>query len=88
MPINPEIWEFPCRHDIKVFGLSHHPLTDVVSAVVKAQALSFDPASIRSKSSSGGKYLCVTIGVEFQTKEQVDALYQALHACPEVTQTL
>lgn len=88
MPINPDIWEFPCQHDIKVLGLSHHPLVDVVIEVVSLHVGSFDSSTIRTKPSSSGKYLSVTATVRFDTKEQLEALYQALHARDEVTQTL
>lgn len=88
MPINPDIWEFPCQHDIKVLGLSHHPLVEVVIDVINLHIRNFDPATIRTKASSGGKYLSVTATVHFETKEQLEALYQALHDREEVTQTL
>ncbi len=88
MPINPDIWEFPCQHDIKVLGLSHHPLVDVVIELVTAHVGDFDQSTIRTKPSSSGKYISVTATVQFQTKEQLEALYQALHAHKEVTQTL
>ncbi len=88
MPINPDIWEFPCQHDIKVLGLSQYPLVDVVIEVVTAHVTNFDATSIRTKPSSSGKYLSVTATVHFTSKEQLEALYQALHARDEVTQTL
>lgn len=88
MTINADIWEFPCQHDIKVLGLSHHPLVDVVIEVVTQHVDNFDSASIRTKPSSSGKYLSVTATVHFQTKEQLEALYHALHLRDEVTQTL
>ena len=49
---------------------------------------SCDTASIRTKPSSSGKYISVTATVQFTSKEQLEALYRALHARDEVTQTL
>jgi len=86
--INPDIWEFPCQHDIKVLGLSHHPLVEVVIEVVSQHVGNFDSGTIRTKPSSSGKYLSVTATVQFTSKEQLEALYQALHNRDEVTQTL
>lgn len=88
MTINPDIWEFPCQHDIKVLGLSHHPLVEVVIEVVRQHVDNFDHNTIRTKPSSSGKYLSVTATVHFTSKEQLEALYQSLHARDEVTQTL
>ena len=88
MAINPDVWEFPCQHDIKIFGLAHHPLRERVVQIINQHVDDFDPATIRSKTSSGGKYQSLTASVNFVSKEQVEALFQALHACEEVTQTL
>ena len=88
MTINSDVWEFPCQHDIKVLGLSQHPLVDIVIEIVSAHAPDFDSASIRTKPSSSGKYLSVTATVRFDSKEQLEALYRALHQREEVTQTL
>jgi hypothetical protein len=88
LTINPDIWEFPCQHDIKVLGLAHHPLVDIVIALVTEHVGSCDTASIRTKPSSSGKYISVTATVQFTSKEQLEALYRALHARDEVTQTL
>lgn len=86
--INPDIWEFPHTHDIKVLGLAHYPLVDVVIEVVTRHAPDFDPSSIRITTSRTGKYLSVTASVHFTSKAQLEALYQALHAREEVSQTL
>jgi len=88
MNINTDVWEFPCQHDIKVLGLAHFPLVDVVIEVVSTHAPDFDRASIRTKASSSGKYLSVTATVRFDSKEQLEAIYTALHQRDEVTQTL
>ncbi len=86
--INEQIWEFPNTHDIKVLGLSHFPLVDVVIEVVKQHAPDFDPGTIRTSPSRTGKYLSVTATVHFTSKEQLEALYLALHQREEVSQTL
>ena len=86
--INEQIWEFPKSHDIKVLGLSHYPLVEVVTEVVRQHAPDFDPAPIRATPSRTGKYLSVTATVHFTSKEQLEALYLALHAREEVSQTL
>jgi len=88
MGINEQIWEFPKSHDIKILGLAQYPLVDVVIEVIKQHAPDFDPTTIRTKPSSSGKYLSVTATVHFTSKEQLEALYLALHAREEVTQTL
>ena len=86
--INEQIWEFPKSHDIKVLGLSHYPLVEVVTEVVRQHAPDFDPSTIRTTPSRTGKYLSVTATVHFTSKEQLEALYLALHAREEVSQTL
>ena len=40
----------------------------------------FDPATVEMRPSKGGNYLGLTFTVRATSREQLDALYRALHA--------
>lgn len=88
MNIQEHLWDFPCHHDLKVMGLAHFPLADVVTEVVRRHAPDFDPASIRAKHSRTGKYISITATVYFTSKAQAEAIFLELHQREEVSQTL
>ncbi|OUR88553.1 hypothetical protein A9Q81_23440 [Gammaproteobacteria bacterium 42_54_T18] len=86
--INESLWEFPCEHNFKVMGLSQHPLSKVVTEVIKTHAPDFDESRITVKNSSSGKYLSVTAYVQIEDKQQLEAIYIALDKRTEVYCTL
>ena len=74
-----ELMEFPCHFEFKAFGpggddsrFDEQVLT-AVSTVVPASR-----QAMRSRSSSGGKYQCVTVLVTLQSRSQLEAAYAAL----------
>lgn len=79
---------FPTPFPIKVMGMREEGFAQEVVAVVLAHAPDFDPATVEMRPSSAGKYLSVTVTIEARSREQLDALYQALTGHPKVMMVL
>ncbi|HMY00121.1 MAG TPA: DUF493 domain-containing protein [Agitococcus sp.] len=81
---NLEAWELPRHHTFKVLGEMQYPLAQVVADIAIKHCPSFDAAKISMRSSSGGKYLSVTVEVYLETKDQINGLYEDFNAAPEI----
>ena len=80
----PSLIEYPSAFPIKVMG----PQVDnFVAAMVKV-ARQFDPgfdaSTVEQRTSSGGRYLGLTLTVMATSREQLDALYRTLSSHPMV----
>lgn len=81
----PSLIEYPSAFPIKVMGLAGE---DFVVALVEI-ARRFDPGfdadrGVVLRASTGGNYLGVTLTVTATSREQLDDLYRALSAHPQV----
>jgi len=80
--------DYPCDFPIKVLGRAQAGFAQAVLAVVRAHAPDFDGSGMAMKTSKQGKYLSVTCTVRATSREQLDALYQALCDHPMVVMVL
>ena len=87
MNIPPEdsLIEYPSDFPIKVMGKQHPEFAQTLTAVVLEHDPGFDPASVEMRPSKGGNYLGLTFTVRATSREQLDALYRALHGHPMVS---
>jgi len=76
--------EYPSLFPIKVMGDNQDGFVHAVTEIAKRHDPAFDAATVQLRDSSGGKYLGVTITVTATSREQLDALYQALSSHPMV----
>ncbi|WP_395792939.1 YbeD family protein [Aquimonas sp.] len=81
-------FEFPCRIEITAVGLASADWIERVTGAIHALGLSFDADSVRSRSSSGGKYLSVSLSFDAHSREDYDAAHGALRALPGIKWTL
>lgn len=72
------IIEFPCDFPIKAMGLATHNLEVVVFEIINLHAPDTPKDALKTRESSNGKYISVTVTVNAQSQEQLDAIYQAL----------
>ena len=72
------VLEFPCVFPIKAMGLAIHDLEVVVGDIVREHAPDTSADAFSSRASSNGKYISITVTVNAQSREQLDAIYQAL----------
>ena len=81
----PSLIEYPSAFPIKVMGVAG---AEFVAALVEI-ARRFDPGfdadrGVELRASSGGNYLGVTLTVTATSRAQLDDLYRALSAHPQV----
>lgn len=79
---------YPCRFPIKVMGERSDGFLPEMLSVARR----FDPGmateSVEIRSSSGGKYLGLTLHVWVSSRSQLDDVYRALSGHPMVKVTL
>ncbi len=80
---------FPCRFPIKVLGAAAGGDFDAaVMAIVRRHAPGLSAAAVTTRLSRGGRYVSVTVTVDAESREQVDAIYRALTADERVLMVL
>jgi len=84
IPREPSLIEYPAQFPIKVMGGNVDGFTEAVLEVVRQFDPAFDPQSIEKRSSSGSKYLGLTVTVTATSRVQLDDLYRALSSHPMV----
>ena len=72
------IIEFPCDFPIKAMGLAVHDLEMVVLNIINTHAPETPKDAFKSRHSSNGKYISVTVTINAQSQSQLDAIYYAL----------
>lgn len=86
--LREELWTFPCDHNLKVMGLSHHPLVDILTDIVRAEVPDFEPQNVKTLPSRTGKYHSITVMVHIENRQQLENIYRALAAREEISWTL
>ena len=84
----PSLIEYPCDFPIKIMGKTQAGFAQAVLGIVRAHAPDFDGSTMEMKTSKAGKYLSVTCVIRATSREQLDALYQALCDHPMVVMVL
>ena len=79
---------FPCEFPMKVMGRREDGFAQLVADIVMRHAPDFDPATIEMRSSKQGRYLSLTVTINAQSREQLDALYKELSGHPMVIMVL
>jgi putative lipoic acid-binding regulatory protein len=72
--------EFPCEVDIKVMGLADSRFPVVTREAVERHVGELPGHRIRTRPSSGGKYLSITYVVSVDSHAHLQAVYTELHA--------
>lgn len=76
--------EYPSRFPIKVVGDNANGFVHAITHIARQFDPGFDAASIELRESGGGKYLGVTITITATSRAQLDDIYRALTAQPQV----
>ena len=80
--------KYPCEFPIKAMGLASASLHLTVLEIVQRHAPAADSSTLKSRPSSNGKYISVTITITAQSRAQLDAIYTDLTACEHVLMAL
>lgn len=79
---------YPCDFPIKVMGRREAGFAQSVMEIVLKHAPDFQPATMEMRPSRQGKYISLTVTVQAQSREQLDALYRELCDHPAVVMVL
>ncbi len=82
------LFEFPCQFPIKAMGKNIAEFDSIVVSIVRNHAGDILEGAVKVKSSKGDKFLSVTVTIEAQSKQQLDAIYQDLNDSPAVIMVL
>ncbi len=70
--------EFPCDFPIKVIGQPHVSFEATIAALVSTHIDDFDTARISATRSRTGRFVSLTVNVQVENREQLQALYLEL----------
>ena len=84
----PELLTFPCTIDIKAVGKQSARFEALVHAIVSRHIRPQDLLSTTHRESRGGNYVAITLTIRALGRAQLDAIYEALSASPEVLMAL
>jgi len=83
-PIQDSLIEYPCDFPIKVMGEQVDGFVDAMLMIVRNFDPEWDDSRMTRRSSSGGKYLGLTLTIRATSREQLDELYRTLSTHPMV----
>jgi putative lipoic acid-binding regulatory protein len=87
-PQNESLLSFPCEFPIKVMGRREDGFAQTVADIVQRHAADFNAETMEMRSSKNARYLSLTVTIEAQSREQLDALYSELSKHPMVIMVL
>ncbi len=79
---------FPCEFPVKAMGKSGCDLDIIVVGIVRKHAPDLSEAAIKTRASTNGNYISVTVTVHATSRRQLDAIYQDLVDCEAVIMAL
>ena len=80
--------KFPCEFPIKAMGKSDCSLDTIVVEIVRKHAPDLGEGAIKTRASTNGNYVSVTVTVNATSRRQLDAIYQDLVDCEAVIMAL
>ena len=88
MSESESLLEFPCQFPIKAMGKSRDDFDAIVVEIIRRHVPDIREGAVTSRPSKGGNYTAVTVVIEATSREQLDAIYLGLTACPDVLMAL
>jgi len=76
--------QFPCEFPIKAMGRSDDDFPPLIAAIVSRHAPDWDSSQLSIQSSRNGRFQSVTVTIQAQSREQLDAIYCELSAHEQV----
>jgi putative lipoic acid-binding regulatory protein len=81
------VMKFPCTFPLKVMGLNAPEFPEAVLSVFEKH-MDREQLSCATRTSSGNKYLSITVTFTASSREQLDTIYEELNSHPLVVMTL
>ena len=79
---------FPCVFPIKVMGANQDDFESLVVSIIKKHATIATEEIITTRLSRGGKFLALTVRINAESQDQLDAIYKELSAHERVLMML
>jgi len=79
---------FPCSFPIKAMGRAEEGFDLMIFAIVRRHSPGLGEAAVKSRLSTGGRYMAVTVTIEAMSQGQVDAIYRELSSHERVMMAL
>jgi len=70
--------QFPCSFPIKAMGRAEADFDALVVEIVRRHVPNLMESAVVTHPSKGGKWVSVTVTIQATSREQLDAIYQAL----------
>ena len=84
----PEGMVYPCRFRVKAMGLDEDDFDALVVQIIRRHCPDISEGAVSLKPSKNGKYVSVTVDIEAQSREHLDAIYDDLTAHDRVLMRL
>lgn len=84
----PEGMTFPCDFVVKAMGLHEPGFDALVVEIIECHGPKIPADAVSLRPSSNGKYVSVNVSFSAQSREQLDAIYDALTAHDKVLMRL
>jgi putative lipoic acid-binding regulatory protein len=81
-------FQFPGVFEITAMGPVEAKLEEVIPRELVAAGLTVLQETVRSRASSGGRYVSITISIQAQDRGQYEAAHAVLRAHPDIKATL
>ena len=79
---------YPCEFPVKVFGHTQHGFVEAITDLMLQHDPDFKASDITLRNSKTAKYVSLTCTINATSREQLDAIYQALCDHPLVVMAL
>jgi hypothetical protein len=80
--------EFPCIFPVKVMGANQDDFETLVLEIIRRHALVSSEEAVSSRLSRNGRFVSITVHVNAQSQDQLDAIYRELSAHERVLMLL
>ena len=81
-------FNFPCEYAVKAMGIAEPGFDALIVEIVQRHCKSVREGAVSTRESRNGKYLSVTVAVEAQSFDQLNAIYKDLTAHDKVLMRL
>ncbi len=79
---------FPCRLIVRAMGVDQNDFDALVVEIVRRHCSGLGEGAVSTRSSRNGKYVSVAVEAKFNSREQLEALYDELTANERVLMRL
>ncbi len=84
----PEGMTYPCRFRVRAMGLDQDDFDALVVEIIRRHCPDIHEGAVSIRPSKNGKYISVSVDIEAQSREHLDAIYDDLTAHDRVLMRL